>query len=95
MGHEKAVKQDMVIETEGVQHRSPFADEFKILEHQFSRHGRVQISLEEGCRAPTELDGECEVISVHSFFGQSSVKQYSIVCTASGCKNWIWSHAVT
>ena len=41
----KKDKKDMVIEMAGGKHKLPFADEFRLLEHLFSRDGRMQISL--------------------------------------------------
>ena len=40
-------KKDMVIETSSRRHILPLADDFTILEHLFSRDGRMQISLEQ------------------------------------------------
>ena len=54
----KKENEDIVFEPAGGKHTPPLADEFRILGHLFSRDGRMQISLEERCRAPTKHGGE-------------------------------------
>ena len=82
----------MVIETAGGKHKLPFAAEFRILGHLFSRDGGLQISLEKmqsankawwrdakiyHCKRSVPWETRCQ---------REFDRVFSVFC--SGCDNW-------